>query len=583
MPAPGVPVALLATPAANPTGAGKVVASATTNASGAWTLNAPRGPSRKLVLAYGAPPSSATASSISFEETVHPSLTFKVTAPGRARLVFSGRLAITPLGAPRPLVLIEVRAAERLGDGRFSGPRQLRRPLPLRLQELGDHDRAALHLPRHQPRHQRLADRDIGDAKGGRPLKRPAVILATVAAVAVQLAAAAAADGAVPAVTAQAQAANAAFLAYAPPPAGGPGALCLVDTGVSVNPDTQPGLVSATAVDGGSGADVDPDGHGTTMAMIAGAAGNGMIGAWPQIKIVSVRATTAPTPGQEPSFEFDNYTVGMAQCIQQTGHQIHAIDLALSSSIPPTPDQAQGFADKVTQAQGQNIAVIAAAGNVPGPVEEPAAEPGVLAVGAGDPNNGDLLVLGNAGPDVLRARLRPGHGRRLHRPAHVLRQRHLSGLRVRRSRPRRADELRPWPHVHQGRAATREHRNRRAPQRRGRIPSRQPRRDRQRRQREHPQDPVAGVTAVHAAGQTAPRPASRSREARWTNDRLTLIVTGLAKDRLSVELKYAHRTPRRITSHRTRTVIHTGRPSFVVLRVYAGKRLARGPLAVRLT
>jgi hypothetical protein len=66
----------------------------------------------KPILAYGAQPSSATASSISFEETVHPSLTFKVTAPGRARLVFSGRLAITPLGAPRPLVLIEVRAAD---------------------------------------------------------------------------------------------------------------------------------------------------------------------------------------------------------------------------------------------------------------------------------------------------------------------------------------------------------------------------------------------------------------------------------------------------------------------------------------
>jgi hypothetical protein len=50
-----------------------------------------------------------------------------------------------------------------------------------------------------------------------------------------------------PPITRQAAAANAAFLAYAPPPAGGARALCLVDTGVDATPDTAPGLVSATA------------------------------------------------------------------------------------------------------------------------------------------------------------------------------------------------------------------------------------------------------------------------------------------------------------------------------------------------
>src|ERR1019366_10035675 len=176
---------------------------------------------------------------------------------------------------------------------------------------------------------------------------------------------------------------NAAFLAYAPPPSGGAGALCLVDTGVNVNPDTQPGLVSSSAVEGGSGNDVDPDGHGTTMAMIAGAAGHAMIGAWPQIKIVSVRAITTPSPGQEPTFEFNDYVYGMNECSTLANeYHIHAIDLALSSAIPPSPDQAQGFADKLAQAHGQNVAVLAAAGNEPGAVEEPAAEPGVFAVGA---------------------------------------------------------------------------------------------------------------------------------------------------------------------------------------------------------
>ena len=187
--------------------------------------------------------------------------------------------------------------------------------------------------------------------------------------------------------TAQALAADAAFLAYAPAPAGGAGALCLVDTGVDANPDTQAELISATAVDRGTGNDVDPDEHGTTMAMIAGAAGHGMIGAWPQIKIVSVRATNVPQPGQEPTFEFDDYTQGIEQCLETPAYHIHAIDLSLSSTIPPSPDQAQAFANQVAEADGQNIAIVAAAGNSPGAIEEPAAQPGVLAVGAGDPNN----------------------------------------------------------------------------------------------------------------------------------------------------------------------------------------------------
>jgi hypothetical protein len=187
---------------------------------------------------------------------------------------------------------------------------------------------------------------------------------------------------ATPAVTAQALQANAAFLAYAPPPAQ-PGALCLVDTGVHTNPDTQPGLLSATAIDGGTGDDVDPGGHGTTMAMIAGAAGVGMVGAWPQLKIVSVRAVDPPTPGQEPTFIFDYYAQAMNRCVSlAVGDHVHAIDLALSSSIPPTSDEAQIFAARLAAAHNQNVAVLAAAGNQPGAVEEPGGEPGVLAVGA---------------------------------------------------------------------------------------------------------------------------------------------------------------------------------------------------------
>ena len=106
----------------------------------------------------------------------------------------------------------------------------------------------------------------------------------------------------------------------------GAGALCLVDTGVHANPDTSPGLVSATALDGGSGEDVDPQGHGTTMAMIAGAAGAGMVGAWPQLKIVSVRATEQPSPGQEPTFEFNDYCRGHPAVSSGAGQLPHRRD-----------------------------------------------------------------------------------------------------------------------------------------------------------------------------------------------------------------------------------------------------------------
>lgn len=204
---------------------------------------------------------------------------------------------------------------------------------------------------------------------------------------------------ATPAVTAQAQQANAAFLAYAPPPVRGPGALCLVDTGVNANPDTAPGLIGSYAIDSGPTGDVDPQGHGTSMAMIAGAAGNGMIGVWPQLKIVSVRATDVPSPGQEPAYEFDNYWQGMNACLSAPrSDDVKVVDLALASGIPPSPDQVLTFATAVSNAHGQNIAIVTAAGNAPGSVEEPGAEPGVLSVGAATAQPGTLSDTATGSP-----------------------------------------------------------------------------------------------------------------------------------------------------------------------------------------
>jgi hypothetical protein len=215
-----------------------------------------------------------------------------------------------------------------------------------------------------------------------------ALITRATALAAVTLALAAApATAASPAITRQAATANAAFLAYAPAPPGPALALCLVDTGVNTTPDIAPGLVSATALDGGTGNDVDPLTHGTIDAAVAGGAGHGVLGAWPQLKIVSVRATDAPSPGQSPSYQFDDYVNGVRKCTEPvTDTTVAAIVLPLASKIPPTPDQSEAFANAAGQAAAKGISILAAAGNAPGPVQLPASQPGVFAVGAGDAN-----------------------------------------------------------------------------------------------------------------------------------------------------------------------------------------------------
>jgi subtilase family protein len=188
-----------------------------------------------------------------------------------------------------------------------------------------------------------------------------------------------------PPVTQQATTANAAFLAYAPAPAGPAKALCLVDSGVNATPDLAPGLLSATALDGGTGNDVDPLTHGTIDAAVAGGAGSGVLGAWPQLKIVSVRATDVPSPGQSPTFQYDDYVDGIRRCNALAAEaQVVAIDLPLSSKISPTPDQSDAFAAAANQAKAQGITILAAAGNESGVLQLPANQPGVFAVGAGD-------------------------------------------------------------------------------------------------------------------------------------------------------------------------------------------------------
>ena len=123
--APGVAVALWAQPAAG--GSFVELAHTTTDGAGHWTVSAPRGSSRllRVVAGAGAQPTSST-SVVSVKETVTPTLTLHVGTPGHARLVFTGQIGISPLGSPRPLVLIEVRGAkgwQAVGAPTRVGPR----------------------------------------------------------------------------------------------------------------------------------------------------------------------------------------------------------------------------------------------------------------------------------------------------------------------------------------------------------------------------------------------------------------------------------------------------------------------------
>ena len=200
------------------------------------------------------------------------------------------------------------------------------------------------------------------------------------------------------AITAQAVADNGAFLAYAPAPTTQLAGLCLVDTGVDLNPDTEAVVVERAALDGGSGDDVSPTPHGTVLAMMAGAPANawGMVGTAPKaIQIVSVRILE---PGQT-TLPFSAYATGIDACLSVRSHfNIRVINLSLGTSETPSARQYEMLSNAIQEASDYDVAVVAAAGNDDGgPVEYPAAYPDVLSVGATDTQGGGFCSFSNRG------------------------------------------------------------------------------------------------------------------------------------------------------------------------------------------
>lgn len=108
VPVPGVTMWLTAQQGNTPQGAPVVLDHATTNAAGAWLLHARKGPSRLLSIVYG--DTASAQNGVAIKETVRPSLGLRVDTPGGRRIVFGGRLAISPLDSPRPLIIIETLA-----------------------------------------------------------------------------------------------------------------------------------------------------------------------------------------------------------------------------------------------------------------------------------------------------------------------------------------------------------------------------------------------------------------------------------------------------------------------------------------
>jgi hypothetical protein len=206
--------------------------------------------------------------------------------------------------------------------------------------------------------------------------------------------------GAEKTITAQTSAANGMFLPWATAPAQ-PAGLCLVDTGVNVTPDTQSTVVYRTAIDGGSGDDVSPTTHGTVLAMMASAPANGWgtVGIAPRsIQIVSVRILE---PGQT-TFPFSSYATGIDMCLQlRKKYNIGVVNLSLGSTETPSSQAYETVGNAVQEARDYGVAVVAAAGNDGGgPVEYPAAYPGVLSVAASDTQSGGFCSFSNRGEGV---------------------------------------------------------------------------------------------------------------------------------------------------------------------------------------
>ncbi|MHB8491177.1 MAG: S8 family peptidase, partial [Solirubrobacteraceae bacterium] len=214
-------------------------------------------------------------------------------------------------------------------------------------------------------------------------------------------------------ITRQALGANAAWLPYAPPPPQ-KDAICLVDTGVTPNPDTA-NLVYATSVDPGTSEDVAPNHHATLMTMLASSPGpsatQGVMGFWPRLPVVSVRSAPAPPPGAEGDIPISDFVPGVERCLT-IGAAFNVVAINMSfGEVPEAGGESAGkrqtMLNLVTEAHDYNMSLVAASGNESeAQVNWPAQAPGVMAVGGDNAVTGERCHESNTGPQI--ALLAPG-------------------------------------------------------------------------------------------------------------------------------------------------------------------------------
>ncbi len=188
-------------------------------------------------------------------------------------------------------------------------------------------------------------------------------------------------------------------LPYVIPPTT-PAGLCIIDSGLNLNPDTAPVTVYREALDGGTPDDVDPMQHGTRMAMEAAAVPDnnwGTVGAAPSaIRIVSIRV-------MEPNgtVSFTGYKQAILRCRDLASvYNIKVISLSLGYPTTPSEVELQELENAAVAAQGYGISVFAAAGNEGlNQIDYPAALPPIIAVGAAGENH-QRCPFSNWGPSL---------------------------------------------------------------------------------------------------------------------------------------------------------------------------------------
>lgn len=203
------------------------------------------------------------------------------------------------------------------------------------------------------------------------------------------------------------------WLPFAPAPAQ-PGGICMIDSGVEINPDTQNEVIAREALDGGNPGDVSPIKHGTLMAMeaVAPANGWGTIGTAPTaVRIVSIRAESA-----SDSLTVGAYKQAIVTCqdlaLRHPEYNLKVISMSIGFQGAPPPEQLAELEDAATGAFKAGLDLVAAAGDEGSQaISYPAAVPPILAIGASGmsrtpcsfSNGGDTVALLAPGCDLEEA------------------------------------------------------------------------------------------------------------------------------------------------------------------------------------